>query len=68
MRGMLTHKTNNELDRLALKICQMLNGLPVGQALNVAQDRVPLILCDGQMVDTSSQRFSDIQSNIESAQ
>jgi hypothetical protein len=53
----MKHKSEKELAILALKICQLLDGLPMGQALWLVKNQVPLFLGDGHLVKTSNPRF-----------
>jgi hypothetical protein len=56
-----THKSDEEIKALALQICRMLNGVPIGQALNLVKNEVPLLLGDGHLVDISTQRFAAME-------
>jgi hypothetical protein len=63
---MLTHKNENELNTLALQICQILNGIPLGQALWLVEKQVPLLLGDGHLVDTTAMRFNAMRTTFQS--
>ena len=59
-----THKSDEEIKALAFQICKMLDGVPIGQALNLVKNEVPLILCDGHLVDTSTKRFTSMEACV----
>jgi len=59
------HKGENELNSLALKICQTLHSVPLGQALWLVEKQVPLLLKDGHIVNTSGQRFKAMKAGLQ---
>jgi len=57
---MHTHKDEAELKVLAFQICEMLEGIPLGQALWLVADEVPSLLKDGHLVETTRERFKNM--------
>ena len=41
----------------ALQVCQLLDGMPMGQAIALVTTLVPLFLGDGHVVNTANPRF-----------
>lgn len=56
--GKVRQRNDSELDLVALKVIDCLNGLSVGQALHVLQDRAPGLLKSGHVVDVKALRVA----------
>lgn len=58
--------TDSEMDGLSIRIVEMLNGVPMGQALAILEKRAPLLLKDGHLVNTGNARFTALKGTFES--
>ena len=57
----MKHKTETQIEIAAISIARDLDGFPVGQAL-FALERARLLLLDSVIFDTSSERFTEHES------
>jgi len=55
------HLTDEQTKTLAIRLIQMLHGVPIGQALYVLTDLAPFLLKDGHVVDVTNHRFQAVQ-------
>ena len=51
------HLTRKSAWTLAVKIAEMLDGIPMGQAIWIIRKIVPLVLKEGHVVNVNSERF-----------
>jgi hypothetical protein len=61
---MITHAKKSECEKLSLQICQMLDGLMLGDAMRILAD-ASTFLTEGHKVDTSCHHFNVLKSEVE---
>lgn len=60
----LTHSTDTELNELAFRVVDVLDGLPIGQALYVLETVAPSLIKDGHVVGVTNPRYLAVRSGI----
>jgi hypothetical protein len=53
----VTQLNSGEVQVLAVKIARLLNGVPLGQALAIVEQEVPLLIKDAHVVEVNNPRF-----------
>lgn len=55
------HLTDEQMNALAFRVVELLDGVPVGQAMSILERWAPLILKDGHVVDVTNRRFKALK-------
>ena len=59
------HLSECEMDKVAIRIIELLNDVPMGQALAILEKKAPLLLKDSHVVNTHNERFITLKGNLE---
>ena len=59
----MNHLTDAEIAALSFRIVELLDGVPIGQALTILTKDAPLLLHDGHTVNVTNPRFLALKVN-----